>query len=60
MFGLGGDGGSRGVVWGGEQQDVSRSSAAGAGGRYDDNLMVVTEINTAIIEKRLKISQQLL
>lgn len=56
----GGRGGAGGIVWGGKQQDVPPRCAGGVGCRYDDNLMVFTEINAAIIQERLKISQQVL
>lgn len=57
-----GCGGGGGVMWGGKQQDVPRSGAGrGRAGRGDDDdLMIFTKINTAIVQERLKISQQIL
>lgn len=47
---------------GGKQQDVAaRSAGRGrAGSGDDDDLMIFTEINTAIVQERLKIDQQVL
>lgn len=57
-----GCGGGGSVMWGGKQKDVPRSSAGrGRAGRGDDDdLMIFTKINTAIVQERLKISQQIL
>lgn len=54
--------GAGAVMWGGEQQEVTRGSAGGgrARGGDDDDLMIFTEINAAIVQERLKISQQIL
>ncbi len=57
-----GCGGSGSVMRGGKQQDVAaRSAGRGhAGSGDDDDLMIFTEINAAIVQERLKIGQQVL
>lgn len=49
-------------MWGGEQQEVARGSAGRgrARGGDDDDLMIFTKINAAIVQERLEISQQIL
>jgi len=50
------------VVRGGEQQEVPRGRAGRgrARGGDDDDLVIFTKINAAIVQERLKISQQIL
>lgn len=57
-----GCGGSGGVMRGGKQQDVTGCSAGRgrAGSGDDDDLMIFTEIDAAIVQERLKIRQQVL
>ncbi len=50
------------LMRGGKQQDVTGHSAGRgrAGSGDDDDLMIFTEINAAIVQERLKICQQVL